>query len=242
MSNGNKLRENPDYEPESAGPKSYVFIGLALLVVAGLFIGGFFWLTNKSYPPADDKVLAENASFIVGDRTAPVTIDVFGDYHCPHCKKFEEQSGTAIRDAVVNGKIRVRYHMLNFLDGESGSGDYSSRAAGAALCVARNDDREVFWKLHLEMFEKSGDDLNNKQLADLAAQAGAGEKAQQCIASGQLVEEGRTMAEASQTQLKNSTDGQVATPTVLVSGAPVDDIMDGTGWLTKILDGQMPSK
>ncbi|WP_026918417.1 DsbA family protein [Gordonia shandongensis] len=241
MSTGKTLRENPDYEPESAGPKSYILISVALLIVAGLCLAGFLWWTNRPSEPVDTKVLAENASFIVGDKSAPVTIDVFGDYHCPHCATFEEQSGSAIRQAVLDGEIRVRYHMLNFLDDDSESGDYSSRAAGAALCVARSDDREVFWRLHRELFEKSGDDPDNAAIAALAAKAGATPETQSCITRGALVDEGRSMAEASQQQLKNSTDGQVATPTVLLAGEPVDDIMDGTGWLTGILAGDRPS-
>ncbi|MGB3697513.1 MAG: thioredoxin domain-containing protein [Gordonia sp. (in: high G+C Gram-positive bacteria)] len=232
--NGKRLRENPDYQPRAAGASSYLYIGIGVLVVAALVIGGFLWMNNKTYPPVDDKVLAENASFIVGDRTAPKTIDVFEDFSCEHCRTFEEQSGAAIRQHVIDGRIRVRYHMLNFLDQNSKSGDYSSRGAGAALCVARNDDREVFWKLHSQLFEKSGEDLTNQQIADLAASDGAGEKTRACIASGQLVDEARTMADASKGQLSNSTRGQVATPTVLLAGQQVSGILDGTGWLDKM--------
>lgn len=241
MTNGDKPRENPDYQPQSAGPSSYLFIGIGLLVVAALVIGGFIWMTHKTYPPVDDKVLAENASFIVGEKTAPETIDVFEDFHCEHCKKFEQQSGAAIQQAVVDGKVRVRYHMLNFLDKDSGSGDYSSRSAGAVLCVAHNDGRDVFWKLHSQLFEKSGDDLTNQQIADLAAADGAGAATRDCIASGRLVDEARAMSDASKQQLSNSTEGQVATPTVLLAGKQVENIMDGTAWLDKIIAGQKPT-
>lgn len=241
MTNAKRPRENPNYEPQAASNKPFIFIGLGVLVIAALVIGGFLWANNKTYPPVDDKVLAQNASFIVGDPASSKTIDVFEDFSCEHCKKFEEQSGAAIRQNVIDGKIRVRYHMLNFLDGNSKSGDYSSRAAGAALCVARNDDREVFWKLHSQLFEKAGDDLNNQQIADLAKSDGASEKSQQCIASGALVGDARTMADASETQLSNSTEGQVATPTVLLAGKQVDNIMDGTAWLDKLIAGAQPT-
>ena len=241
MTNGKKPRENPDYQPQAAGASSYLYVGIGLLVVAALAIGGFFWMNNKTYPPVDDKVLTENASFIVGDRTAPVTIDIFEDFNCEHCAAFEKGSSAAIRQSVIDGEIRARYHVLNFLDASSDSGDFSSRAAGAALCVARNDDREVFWKLQSAIFAKSGDDLDNRQLADLAATAGAGPASVECIASGQLVDEARTMAEASQGQLSNSNEGQVSTPTVLLAGKPVDGIMDGSVWLEQIVAGERPT-
>lgn len=197
VTNGKKPRENPDYQPQAAGASSYLYVGLGLLVVAALAIGGFVWLNNKSYPPVDDKVLAENASFIVGDKAAPVTIDIFEDFNCEHCADFEKASSAAIRQSVIDGEIRARYHVLNFLDSSSDSGDFSSRAAGAALCVARNDDREVFWKLQSGIFAKWGTDLDNQQLAALAATAGASPASVDCIASGQLVDEARAMADAS---------------------------------------------
>ncbi|MBM7366285.1 DsbA family protein [Gordonia hydrophobica] len=241
MTNGKKPRENPDYQPQAAGASSYLYLGIGLVVVIALVVGGFIWMNNKSYPPVDDKVLAENASFIVGDRAAPITIDIFEDFHCEHCSEFEKQSSAAIRQNVIDGKIRARYHMLNFLDGASDSGDYSSRAAGAALCVARNDDREVFWKLHSALFERWNDDLNNQQIADLAVASGAGPTSRECIASGTLVDEARSMADASKGQLNNSTEGQVATPTVLLAGKQVENITAGTGWLDDIIAGDRPT-
>ncbi|WP_235831325.1 DsbA family protein [Gordonia zhaorongruii] len=237
MSKSSSNRTNPKYEPQAASnTSSYVLIGLGLLVVAALIIGGFIWQSSsKDYPPVDDKVLAENASFIVGERTAPETIDVFEDFACPHCKEFEEQSGQAIMAKVDEGKVRVRYHMLNFLDGESESGDFSSRGAGAILCVARSDGRDAFWNLHSQLFEKAEGDPSNAEIAKLAAAAGAGPQSQKCIADGAAVEDARTMADASRDQLSNSTGGEVSTPTVMSASTVVDGILDGTGWLDELI-------
>lgn len=232
----NNERANAKYEPQATSSRmSYVLIGLGVLVVAAVVILGYLWQSNKTYPAVDDKVLAENAAFIVGERTAPETIDVFEDFNCPHCKEFEESSGPAIQAKVTEGTVRVRYHMLNFLDSESESGDFSSRGAGAILCVARNDDRDAFWKLHSALFEKSGDDPSNAEIAALATDAGASPAAQKCITDGALVDEARAMADESSTQLANSNDGDVATPSVLSAGSQVDGIMDGPSWLDELI-------
>ncbi|MFT4087745.1 MAG: thioredoxin domain-containing protein [Gordonia sp. (in: high G+C Gram-positive bacteria)] len=231
-------KSNPAYEPRASSSRStYFLVGVGVLVVA-LIIIGLVWRATKTYPPVDDKVLAENASFIVGQRTAPVTIDVFEDAACPHCGEFEQQSGGAINAAVDAGQIRVRYHLLNFLDGESDSGDYSSRAAGAVLCVAEDGDAAVFRSFHAALFARArqgqanGDD---NELAQLAAQAGANEKTQTCIRDGARVGAAKKMADSSATQLSNSNEGNVATPSVLVAGAMVDDVMNGDGWLAKVV-------
>lgn len=239
-------KENPNYRPQAASSTpTYLLIGLGLLVAA-LVIGGFVWNANKTYPPVDDAVLAENASFIVGERTAPLTVDVFEDFGCSHCKDFEAQSGNAMDAAVSAGKMRVRYHLLTFQDKNSPSGNYSSRAAGAVLCVARNGgDARVFNKLHAELFAKApgqgaDGDLTNAQMAELATTAGANEQVRGCIADGALVGQAIEMGKTSETQLANSNKGQIATPTVLVAGKQVDGIMNGDEWVGKLLAGDRP--
>ncbi len=234
-------KENPDYTPRAASNTStYLLAGIGVLVLAAV-IGGFLWNANKSYPPVDDKVLAENASFIVGERTAPVTVDVFEDFACPHCRDFEERSGNSLAAATQAGQLRVRYHLLTFLDSRSPSGDYSSRGAGAILCVARHGDVRVFQRLHSDLFAKAPgqdaqSDLTNEQMAELAVAAGANEDTRRCIADGAAVADAQEMAKTSEKQLANSNDGQVATPTVLVAGEQVEGIMDDDAWVARLID------
>lgn len=228
-------RENTKYEPKSTSSKtSYALIGVGLAVVVAV-VGGILWQMFKPLPPIDDSVLAENASFIVGERTAPETIDVFEDFRCPHCKAFEANSGAKIQAKVTEGKLRVRYHVLNILDGESKSGDFSSRGAGAILCVARNDNRDVFWKLHSQLFAKAESDPSNNDIAGLAAAAGATPATQQCISGGALVGEAREMADASAGQLRNSTREGVVTPRVLSAGTIVENLDDKAAWLDDLI-------
>ncbi|MCK0438228.1 DsbA family protein [Gordonia alkaliphila] len=233
-------KEIADYQPRATSSRStYIMIGVAV-AVAALIIGGFVWSNTRSYPPVDDKVLAENAAFIVGPQDAKVTVDVFEDFTCPACKQFEGQSGTALAAAVQAGQLRVRYHLLTFMDEKSPSGDYSSRGAGAILCLARGGDSvQVFNRLHAELFAKAGGDSDpdNAAIAVMAAQAGASEATQKCIADGAQVDAAKKMADASRTQLANSNEGKVATPTVLVAGEAVEGIMDGDAWIAKLITG-----
>ncbi|GAA4756363.1 DsbA family protein [Gordonia alkaliphila] len=238
-------KEVANYQPRVTSSRStYVMIGVAV-AVAALIIGGLVWNNTRSYPPVDDKVLAENAAFIVGDANVQdsakvVTVDVFEDFTCPACKQFEGQSGAALAAAVQAGQMRVRYHLLTFMDEKSPSGDYSSRGAGAILCLARGGDSvQVFNRLHAELFAKAGGDSDpdNAAIAVMAAQAGASEATQKCIADGAQVDAAKKMADASRTQLANSNEGKVATPTVLVAGEAVEGIMDGDAWIANLITG-----
>ncbi|SKX66450.1 transmembrane serine/threonine-protein kinase E PknE [Mycobacteroides abscessus subsp. abscessus] len=130
--------------------------------------------------------------------------------------------------------------MLNFLNRQSASGSYSSRAAGALQCVGAGENKEVFFKFHSALFadqpKEGGDsDKSNADLAKVAAEQGANGVTQKCIADGAKVAEGEKAAEESENQLAKATGGQVATPTVLSGGVPVDGILNGTGWLDALL-------
>ncbi len=242
MSNKGKPepKASSKYQPRATSSRTtYILAGAAIVVIAALVVGGVLWNTQRDKGGADEAVLSENAALIIGAPSAPQTIDVFEDFMCPVCREFEQQSGAAITTAIDDGRLRVRYHMLTFLDDESSSGDYSSRAAGAAQCVGSGEDKDVFLKYHSALFadqpkEGGSSDLSNADLARIAGAQGASPATQTCISDGAKVDEAKAAAEQSQTQLQKAA-GQVGTPTVLAGGEPVDGIMSGTGWLDQLL-------
>lgn len=222
---------------------TYILIGVAVVVVAVLVIWGFVWNANKQdLGEVSEKVLNENAALIVGEPAATTTIDVFEDFMCPACRAFEQKSGQAIVTAVNAGTLRVRYHMLTFLNQQSSSGDYSSRAAAALQCVGDAKDPAVFFKFHTALFDdqpkEGGDsDHSNADLARIAAAQGASGPTQQCITTGARIVEANKAADQSKTQLAKALDdnGRFATPTVLLNGEPVSGIDAGPEWLTRVL-------
>ncbi|MFT4125165.1 MAG: DsbA family protein [Gordonia sp. (in: high G+C Gram-positive bacteria)] len=220
---------------------TYVLAGIGIVVVAALVIGGFvFNSRTKDHGEVSETVLNENAALIIGEPTAPTTIDVFEDFLCPGCKRFEETSGQAIVDAVTVGRLRVRYHMLNFLNPRSASKTYSSRAAGALQCVGASKQPAVFFRFHRALFaqqpEENGDaDHSDADLARIAAEHGAATPTQQCIAGAAMIADADGAAEESRNQLTKALDGPAVTPSVLLNGEPVEGILNGPGWLTKLL-------
>jgi protein-disulfide isomerase len=173
--------------------------------------------------------------------STPVAIDVYEDALCPVCAEFERQFGQQINQAVDQGTLKVNYHMLNFLNPNSFSKDYSTRAAAALLCVAQQGGSRpgLYLDYHAALFspdhqptEGGTSDLTNQQLADLATAQGAPAAAAQCISSGQNVAAAAASAKSSTATLSGITGGRVATPTVVKDGATVDLTVD---WLSKML-------
>lgn len=226
------------YKPQSnSSVMTYILFGVAIVVIAAVVIGGIIWSNNDGGEQVDESQLT-NTALAIGEETAPVTIDVFEDFLCPACGQFEASQGKQVLAAVDAKKLRVRYHMLNFLNKSSASGDYSTRAAAAFQCVADGGEtQDVIKKFHTTLFENQPQELGssdhtNKDLAKFAADAGASSNTQACISSGARVKKAEENAKAAQATLAKATGGQVSTPSVLHDGKLVTL---NENWLTDLI-------
>ncbi|MFF7727948.1 thioredoxin domain-containing protein [Streptomyces sp. NPDC008001] len=95
---------------------------------------------------AGDKPLVKPANttgengdeIVIGDAKAKETLTVYEDPRCPACAAFENQSGAQLRQDVKDGRYKVRFVMVNFIDdASSGTGSKNAVSAlGAALNVS----------------------------------------------------------------------------------------------------------
>ncbi|HTK65421.1 MAG TPA: thioredoxin domain-containing protein [Pseudonocardia sp.] len=117
----------------------------------------------------------------LGRAGAPVAIDVYMDFQCPFCRRFEERSGATLDQMAASGQARVTYHPLSFFDRFS-STNYSTRAAAAAGCAI---DARVYPRFQALLFEQQppegGDGLTDERIIALGRQAGAGDRFEGCV-------------------------------------------------------------
>lgn len=222
------------YNPEPVSSRStYIIGGLAVLVIAALVIGGILWQSGKNEVQNDGYGSVQNSEVVVsvedngvvllGKPGAGTTLDIFEDPLCPACAALEHLSGQSVAQAIDNGDIAVRYHMLNFLNQASSSGDYSTRAGAALLCVAQDGDAIAYGAMHAALFspdtqpaESGKSDLTNEDLARIAQENGASDSAATCITSGENVDAAEAAAVAASEALKAT--GSTGTPTVVADG------------------------
>ena len=82
----------------------------------------------------------DNASPVLGNVNAPLTMIEFGDYQCTYCKKFfGETEGSIIENYVKTGKVKIMFKDFIVV------GDDSANAANAAHCA---NDQKMFWSYH----------------------------------------------------------------------------------------------
>ncbi len=88
---------------------------------------------------------------ILGNQNAPVTLIEYGDYQCPFCGEFFQQTEPSIVSSYVNtGKVRMVFRNFAFLGAES------TAAAEAAECA---EDQNKLWPYHDALYSaKMADD------------------------------------------------------------------------------------
>lgn len=144
------------------------------------------------------------------------TLDVYADFQCPVCARFEEQFGPAITAMAKAGEIKYVVHMMSFLDTNLGN-DSSKRATNATACAA---DAGKFPEYHSAVFAaqpaKEGDGYTDAQLTEFATTVGITGPAlttwQQCTSSGH---HDQYVADVATTSGKAGVTG---TPTVRLNG------------------------
>ena len=119
--------------PKQAPNRTTIIVAavLAVALVAGLAIWYFRSGSSATEAP---KYTATQAGAVVTVGSGPVIVDVYEDYLCPICERFEERYGTDLTTALNNNQITVRYHSVAILDERTTPPGYSTRAGNAALC------------------------------------------------------------------------------------------------------------
>jgi protein-disulfide isomerase len=158
----------------------------------------------------------------LGPTDAPVTVDVFEDYACPHCRTFAREVFPQIRSTYIEpGEIRYRFFDFPIPVDEA----WSWRAASAARAVQDRTDAETFFAFAKGVFD------NQSRLSE------EGYQAVREVADG-LGVDGCTVAAAAEQEPYRSiveADRQEGmarevpgTPAVYVDG----EVLDGYGWET----------
>lgn len=112
--------------------------------------------TPTSSPQASPAAGDTLTGYLVGDPNAPITLQIYADYQCPHCRNFATTiEPQLIADYVVTGKVRIEY--LDFtvvgvpsLAALPDDSLESVQAAEAAMCAAGQD---AYLPYHTALFE-----------------------------------------------------------------------------------------
>lgn len=200
----------------------WIVIGMVALVV---IIGAVFTvISNKS---ASDVALPAGASKadgygIVFNADKKPTIDIWEDFQCPSCKRFEETNGSKIVSLINEGKARVVFHTLSFL------GDESVVAGMGGACAA---DQGKFLDYHTYLYANQQQEHSGiwtkPYIISMAAAAGLDEtKFGACLNTDKYRKWLTNVAAA-------GSDANInGTPTVVIDGNEIENDKPGVNYYT----------
>ena len=157
----------------------------------------------------------EGDGIAVGD--GPVRVDIYIDYLCPFCKRFELAAADALAALVREHRATLVYHPMNFLD-EASTTRYSTRASAASGCAADGGRFTEFTHLLFEnQPPEGGPGLSDEEIAEIGVAAGLDQAA---VTS--CVREGRYLEWPTYVTIRAVEASVEGTPTVRVQGADVE--------------------
>jgi protein-disulfide isomerase len=224
-----------------SGKDNRVKVGITVAVVIVVFFAVVFVVLNRpwsksspaaaSYPVTTDGVVVT-----AGRPDAPVTIDVYEDYLCPFCERFENRSADDLSKALSDGKAKVNYHALNILDDRTVPPGYSTLAANAALCAVPANIWPAFHeRLFAEQPAEGSAGLTAAELTKIGTDLGAGPDFGSCVSANTNAAAITAASQAASTNPALQTDGRFGTPTVAVGGKKID--VSSSDWLQGVLGG-----
>ncbi|AFM16674.1 protein-disulfide isomerase [Mycolicibacterium chubuense NBB4] len=214
-----KPKKNARYDLKAADRKRNLLIQIGLTAVVVIFAVAlvlYIVMSSDDKPTSGETKSVRVASNSVikkeGTDQPKAVVSMYEDFLCPHCGAFEQQIGPTVNKLIDAGAIAADYYMVGILDRPQND-NYSSRAGGAAYCVA-DDSVDAFRRFHAALFAQQPSETgtsypDNARLIELARQAGASGTVPDCINKGRYVDMVRGLASAT---------GIQATPTVRING------------------------
>lgn len=212
------------------GPGTLFYALLGLVAV-----GGVAWLllargggASELPTPAEFEALyAEveadpSVGIPLGDPDAPVTIEEFADYSCPHCAQFGTFTGRLLRQNYVEGGGPVRWVLYDYV---LGTFPHSAPAAVAARCAG---DQDAYWPMHDMLLARQrewaapGSDPQ-RRFGEFAERIGLDVAAfRSCLG------EGRHIEEVAASRKLGAQRGVNSTPTLFLNGRELDLRTEGS--------------
>ncbi len=208
-------RKSPQNAPKRSNSSLYWLIG-GSVVLLGLIIFAVMLNTGgqSTGPIAQPDVPAEWISEMsLGSPDAPVVVEAYEDFLCPHCREWTESVEAQLRSSYIkDGNVRLEYKPFPL----EGFAPGSRMAAQAAHCAA---DQNIFWPYHDRLFsvQTGGQSAYTiEELISYAADLGLNERQfTQCMSS---MADTQTIAETAQEGVSRGVTG---TPSVFINNESV---------------------
>jgi protein-disulfide isomerase len=187
-----------------------VVIGVVLIMLVPTILSK----QSDSTAAIPSSVSAEDGYGIVFNKelTDAPFIEIYEDFQCPACGRFESISGEYIEELITTKKAKVAFRMLSFLGGES------QLAANASACSA---DQGKFLQFHKTLYANQPSENSGAWTSSYFSTLGLGlgissPEYDKCISGNKYMGWVKNVADEGASRNINST------PTVFINGKEID--------------------
>lgn len=195
---------------------------LGIVALLGLIVAAYYFLrpldapipagAGALYADLEQGTTAEGYPRL-GREDAPVTVEVFSSFACPHCREFSDEWFPVMADEVAAGQVRLVYLPVAHI------GPGAAEAAATALCA---DEQGQFWMMHDVLFEWQ-DRFLTQVFAQRRLEKGAEALGLDMSAYRACLESGRPQAVIDRARQAFDQRGLRGTPSIFVNGDQIDD-------------------
>ncbi len=215
---------NSDLQDASSSRKWVPWLGIGgivILLCGAVFIGVLIFagpdvvagLLPEAILPADILDRQTTVHNTMGDENAPIHIIEYGDFQCPYCLRFWQETEPQLIEEYVNtGQVYFEFRAFPIV------GPESYLAAEGAYCAG---DQDRFWEFHDTLFtnwtgENVGDFTQKKLLLYAESLDLDMDQFESCLT------EGKYSGQVIQDKAQGEADGVGATPTFIINGQKVE--------------------
>ncbi|WP_293819824.1 thioredoxin domain-containing protein [uncultured Corynebacterium sp.] len=238
----------------SKGGNGFLWGIIAILVIAAVAIGFIVYnnqqhkVDNITLPDdtVDVKMTTDEAAVTLEPKNAGddvPTVEVFEDFSCHYCAQLESASSGDLKKALEDGKVKVKFNFLNFLDRGDESGP-STRGAAVAWAVAKAGDVDAFWNIHRLMMDEQSTVTRQwgwDDLANAAEKIGVNGDVVDKIRDESVKDEGLKVAQKNDKEIEKR-EGDVSSPLLYKNGKRFDPPSNPdqtlSSWVPVALEGK----
>lgn len=140
-----KKRQNLNKNNPKSNTTKFIIIGVIIVIAAAVLIS-----TNYNSESQSSKLSIDTTkgSPVLGESSAPITIIEFGDYQCPFCQKWNQNTKPLIqKDYISTGKVKMIYVDFPIV------GPDSINAHAGSYCA---DEQGLYWQYHDFIYKNQG--------------------------------------------------------------------------------------
>jgi len=169
-----------------------------------------------------------------GKAAAPVTLELFEDFSCPHCADLETTLGAQLKTAVAEGTVKITYYPLTL----AGFGRPTELAANAFACAADQGKAEEYHDALYANYDTAAQQWTNSMLTDIGKSVGlTNSDFGRCVRADTFNEWVKSIDDTGDDR------GVTGTPTAYINGKLVAaESMSGDGLMQAIAGAALAAK